>query len=251
MSPRIARLTEALWFPDPRRAAPADSSVPGLVAVGGDLSIERLLLAYRSGIFPWSDSPVTWWSPDPRGILELHELHLPRSLRRILRQGRYQVTVNRAFRAVVEGCSRPAPGREQSWISPSFVEAYHRLHLAGWAHSLECWHDGVLAGGLYGVAIHGLFAGESMFQSQPNASKVALVHLVDSLRDGGFFLLDVQMVTPVTKSLGARWIPRQEFLQRLGHALTIPASLPDRNPSSSPVPPSAPPLRPHPVTNTG
>jgi len=247
----ITRLNETLWFPDPQRATPADSSVPGLVAVGGDLSVERLLLAYRSGIFPWSDSPVTWWSPDPRGILELHELHLPRSLRRFLRQERYQVTVNRAFRRVVEGCSRPAPGREQSWISAPFVEAYHRLHLAGWAHSLECWHNGVLAGGLYGVAINGLFAGESMFQSRPNASKVALVHLIGSLRDGGFLLLDVQMVTPVTGSLGARWIPRKEYLQRLRQALLVSATLPDRNPCTSLAPDRPTPLLPRPVSNTG
>jgi leucyl/phenylalanyl-tRNA---protein transferase len=221
MSRTIPQLTEVLWFPDPRHAAPVDSSVPGLVAVGGDLSIARLVLAYQSGIFPWSDYPVTWWSPDPRGILELHELHIPRSLRRVLRQKPFQLTFDCAFREVIEGCARPAPGREQSWISAGFIEAYTRLHQVGRAHSIECWREGELVGGLYGVAINGLFAGESMFQRHANASKIAVVHLVELLRQQGFELLDVQIVTPVTELLGARWIPRAEYLDRLRQALSI------------------------------
>ena len=229
MSRTIPQLTEVLWFPDPERAASADSAVPGLVAVGGDLSIARLLLAYRSGIFPWSDSPVTWWSPDPRGILELRELHVPRSLRRVLRQNPFQLTLDRAFREVIEGCARPAPGRERSWISAGFIEAYLRLHQAGWAHSIECWREGDLVGGLYGVAINGLFAGESMFQTHANASKIALVHLVELLRQQGFELLDVQMLTPVTELLGARWISRGEYLARLRQALALSPALEHRN----------------------
>ena len=215
----IPQLTEALWFPDPKQAASAQASAPGLVAVGGDLSMDRLLLAYRSGIFPWSDRPVTWWSPDPRGILELHDLHVSRSLRRMVRQKRFELTMDRAFREVIEGCARPAPGRERSWISPGFIAGYTRLHRAGWAHSIECWQAGELVGGLYGVAIKALFSGESMFQTVSGASKVAVVHLVEFLIERGFRLFDVQMVTPVTQQLGARWISRCEYLDRLRRAL--------------------------------
>jgi leucyl/phenylalanyl-tRNA---protein transferase len=202
-----------LRFPDPRRADEG-----GLVAVGGDLSTERLLLAYRSGIFPWTDEPVTWWSPDPRGIFEFDRFHVSRSLRRVLRQGSFKITRDKAFQQVMEGCAAPAPGRSETWISPNFLEAYTRLHQEGHAHSLECWKDGRLAGGIYGVVIGGFFAGESMFHKASDASKVALFHLVQHLRNRGFELLDVQVLTPITTQLGGVNIPREDYLGRLKHA---------------------------------
>jgi leucyl/phenylalanyl-tRNA--protein transferase len=207
-----------LAFPDPRRA-PRRGPYAGLVAVGGDLSVPRLLLAYRSGIFPWTDDPLTWWSPDPRAIFELDRFHIPRSLARTLRSGRFHTTVNRAFRAVIEGCAAPAPGRAETWISPAFIEAYTALHAAGHAHSVECWQGETLAGGIYGVAVGGLFAGESMFHRVSDASKVALVALVARLRERGFGLFDIQMLTPVTRQLGAVEISRAEYLRRLAAAV--------------------------------
>ena len=209
-----AILTSRLWFPDPR-LAPRSGRYAGLVAVGGDFSVSRLLLAYRSGLFPWSDDPVTWWSPDPRGIFELERFHVPRSLDRVLRSARFRVTVNEAFQAVMEGCAAPGPRRGRTWISDAFVEGYTRLHQAGHAHSVECWIEGQLVGGIYGVAVGGLFAGESMFHRASDASKVALAHLVERLRSRGFGLFDIQMVTPVTRQLGAIEIPREDYLRRL------------------------------------
>ena len=204
-------------FPDPRTATD-----DGLVAVGGNLSVPRLLAAYRRGIFPWTVDPVSWWSPDPRGIFELDQFHVSRSLSRSLRRGAFEITRDRAFREVMEGCAAPAPGRRETWISPQFIEAYFALHRAGHAHSLECWQAGRLAGGVYGVAAGGLFAGESMFHRVNDASKVALFHLVAHLRGRGFRLFDIQMVTPATRQLGAVVIPRAEYLGRLEDALLQP-----------------------------
>jgi leucyl/phenylalanyl-tRNA--protein transferase len=209
-------LDERLSFPDPTQAA-----VDGLVAVGGDFSPARLLLAYRSGIFPWSDNPISWWSPDPRGIIELDQCHAPRSLEKFLRQNPYTVTRDRAFRAVMECCAQPTAKRGASWITPSFIAGYTQLHELGHAHSVECWRANELVGGIYGVAVGGLFAGESMFHRADNASKVALFHLVTHLRQQGFALFDIQMVTPVTRQLGAVEIPRAEYLQRLHHATEL------------------------------
>lgn len=206
-------LDERLRFPDPR-LAPAE----GLVAVGGDFSPERLLLAYRSGIFPWTDAPISWWSPDPRGIFELEHFHVPRSLEKFLRKNPYPVTRDRAFRAVMEGCAVPDERRGKSWITPRFIEAYTRLHQQGHAHSVECWRGDELVGGIYGVAIGGLFAGESMFHRADNASKVALHHLVTHLRAQGFALFDIQMVTDITGQLGAVAIARAVYLERLHQA---------------------------------
>lgn len=211
-------LKKELWFPDPRDAVSL-GTLNGLVAVGGDLSIERLVLAYRSGIFPWSADPITWWSPDPRGILELDELHISRSLAKVLRQEHFRVTRNQAFREVMRECAAPRPDREKTWIAPKFLEAYGRLHDVGHAHSVECWQNDVLVGGVYGVQVGGLFAGESMFHTVSNASKVALVHLVNHLAERGFRLFDIQMVSPHTESLGARRIGREEFLRRLREAV--------------------------------
>ena len=207
-------LDETVWFPDPAKA-----DREGLVAIGGDLSVPRLLAAYRQGIFPWTVDPITWWSPSPRGIFELDGFHIPRRLAQILRQQPYKVTFNRAFRDVMAGCAAPAPGRRQTWIAPEFIAAYTRLHEEGHAHSVECWQDGRLVGGVYGVQIGGLFAGESMFHRADNASKIALCHLVERLRAGGFTLFDVQQVTPATKQLGAVAIPRRDYLRRLREAV--------------------------------
>jgi leucyl/phenylalanyl-tRNA--protein transferase len=214
MNKPVATVSKRLVFPDPRLA-----DAEGLVAAGGDLSVERLLLAYRSGIFPWTIAPITWWSPDPRGIFELDGFHVSRSLARVLRKGTFRVTVNKAFRAIMEGCAAPGPGRWSTWISDEFLEAYTQLHERGHAHSVECWEGEELAGGIYGVAIGGFFAGESMFHRRPNASKVALHHLVTHLQEQGFLLFDIQMVTPITEQLGAVAIPRSRYLKRLGKAL--------------------------------
>lgn len=209
-------LDQRLRFPNPRWA-----SAEGLVAIGGDLSVPRLLLAYRSGIFPWTVKPITWWSPDPRAIFELDHFHVSRSLAKFLRRRPFEITVDRAFRRVMEGCAEAAPGRDQTWVTPEFLEAYSRLHERGHAHSVECWQRGELVGGIYGVSIGGFFAGESMFHRVSNASKVALCHLVDHLRERDFALFDIQMVTPATRRLGALEIPRSEYLQRLQSAVEL------------------------------
>lgn len=214
---RINLLDHRLRFPSPR-----DSDAEGLVAVGGELSVPRLLLAYRSGIFPWTADPVTWWSPDPRAIFEWERFHVSRSLGRVTRKGIFQVTMDRAFRRVMEGCAAPAPGRRSTWISPEFIAAYTLLHQQGHAHSVECWQGRRLVGGVYGVTVGGLFAGESMFHRAGDASKVALVHLVEHLRRCGFELFDIQMLTPVTAQLGGVAIPREEYLQRLARAIAKP-----------------------------
>jgi len=213
---RPARLGRELGFPDPRLADAA-----GLVAVGGDMSAPRLRLAYRSGIFPWTVDPITWWSPDPRGIIELDGLHLSRSLAKVIRRGEFQITLDRAFREVMVGCAAPGPGRQSTWITEEFLEAYWELHRQGCAHSLECWQGTRLAGGIYGVSIGGFFAGESMFHRVGNASKVALFHLVEHLRRRGFGLFDIQMLTPITRQLGGIDIPRQEYLRRLRQAVAL------------------------------
>lgn len=188
-----------------------------MVAVGGDLSIPRLLLAYRSGLFPWTADPVTWWSPDPRGIFELEAFHVPRSLARTLRKASFTVTFDQAFRETITACAQVR--RPGGWISPEFIVAYTALHEAGHAHSVECWQGGQLVGGVYGVAVGGLFAGESMFHRVNDASKVALTHLVRHLRACGFTLFDTQMVTNATRQLGAIEVSRADYLNRLGEAL--------------------------------
>jgi len=210
------RLDQRLCFPDPRTA-----EGEGLIAIGGDLSAPRLRLAYRSGIFPWTVKPITWWSPDPRGIFELEKFHLPRSLAKFIRQQPFAITRDRAFRQVMEACAAPAPGREGTWITPEFLEAYTLLHEQGDAHSVECWRGSELVGGIYGVSLGGCFAGESMFHRVTNASKVALYYLVEHLRTRGFALFDIQMLTPVTRQLGAVEIPRDAYLQRLAVAAQL------------------------------
>lgn len=212
-------LDQRLRFPDPRRA-----DAEGLVAIGGDLSTPRLLLAYRSGIFPWTVDPVTWWSPDPRAIFQLDQFHVPRSLAKFMQRRPFEITYDHAFRRVMEGCAVPAPGRGSTWITPEFIEAYTRLHDQEHAHSVECWQGDELVGGIYGVAIGGFFAGESMFHRATNASKVALCHLVERLREQGFAIFDIQMVTPATRQLGAVEISRVEYLKRLAAAVELKCS---------------------------
>lgn len=211
-----AALDQRLLFPDPRTA-----DDHGLVASGGDLSIERLRLAYRSGIFPWTVNPITWWSPDPRGIFELDSFHVPRSLVKFIRKQPFEITRDRAFRQVMEACAAPAPGRRQTWITQEFIEAYTHLHQQGEAHSVESWRAGELVGGIYGVSLGGLFTGESMFHYATNASKVALGHLVEHLRTRGFVLFDIQMITSATRQLGAMEISREEYLKRLKAAVQM------------------------------
>jgi leucyl/phenylalanyl-tRNA--protein transferase len=193
----------------------------GLVAVGGDLRPERLLQAYRHGVFPWydDDQPICWWSPNPRAIIELDGLHLPRRLRRTLRSGQFSVTIDQDFANVIRGC---ALGRaEGTWITPDMIRAYELLHALGYAHSMEAWRDGELAGGIYGVAIGGFFAGESMFTRRPDASKIALVHLVERLRQKRFQLFDIQFLNEHTSRFGAVEISRSQYLARLREALNV------------------------------
>ena len=200
-------------MPDPRRAPRH-----GLVAAGGDLEPGTILAAYRSGIFPWPDASgeLLWWSPDPRAILPLEGFHESRSLRRRRRRAAFTVTFDRDCAAVLRGCAdRP----EGTWILPAMQDAYLRLHGLGWVHSVEVWNADRLAGGLYGVAIGGLFAAESMFHRETDASKVALASLVERLRRRGFLLLDVQFRTPHLQSLGVTEVSRVEYLHRLDDAL--------------------------------
>jgi leucyl/phenylalanyl-tRNA--protein transferase len=206
-----------LAFPDHRAA-----NREGLLALGGDLSVPRLLLAYRSGIFPWTDDPLTWWSPDPRAIFDIQNFRPPRRLESKLRHHPFAITVNHDFAGVIRGCAAPAPGRESTWISPRFVEAYTELHRQGYAHSVEVWQGRELVGGIYGVAIQGFFAGESMFHRATDASKIALCFLMDYLRERRFELFDTQVLSPLTARLGAIEIRRREYLGRLATALRQP-----------------------------
>ncbi len=202
----------AVDFPPPDEALTEPN---GLLAAGGDLEPERLLAAYRRGIFPWYDErqPILWWSPDPRAVLWLDGLHVSRSLRRSLRSGRFEFRVDSAFDDVVAACAAPRPYADGTWITPDMATAYGRLHRLGWAHSFEAWHDDTLVGGLYGVALGRVFFGESMFTRATDASKVALVHAVEFLRARRFALIDCQVASAHTMSLGATNIGRSEFLR--------------------------------------
>ncbi|MCE0497942.1 MAG: leucyl/phenylalanyl-tRNA--protein transferase [Methylacidiphilales bacterium] len=208
---------DSLSFPD-HQAANRD----GLLALGGDLSVPRLLLAYRSGIFPWTDEPLTWWSPDPRAIFEIDSFRPPKRLESKLRRKQFDLTLDRDFHSVILACAEPASGRESTWISGRFIEAYTELHRQGHAHSVEVWRNRRLVGGIYGVAINGLFAGESMFHRETDASKIALCHLMDHLRSRKFELFDTQVLSPLTARLGAIEIRRHDYLKRLAAALRNP-----------------------------
>ena len=216
----IYRLPRAPVFPEPHLAEP-----DGLLAVGGDLSPERLLQAYAAGIFPWfsEGGPILWWSPDPRLVLEPDRLHVPRSLARTMRRGRYRVRADTCFARVIRRCAeKPRPGQEGTWITEGMASAYERLHQLGFAHSFEAWDGPLLAGGLYGVSLGGAFFGESMFSDTPDASKVALVRAVTWLVAAGIELIDCQVRTEHLLRFGAHEIRRQEFLGRLARALEKP-----------------------------
>jgi leucyl/phenylalanyl-tRNA--protein transferase len=214
-------------FPDP---SPYDAE--GLVAVGGDLSPERLLLAYEHGIFPWYNDryPPLWWCPNPRAIVPLGTVPVSRSMRRTLRQHRFEVTWNAAFGQVITQCG--AERREGTWILPEVVEAYEALHQQGFAHSLEVWQNGKLVGGLYGVQRGALFAAESMFHRVTDMSKVALLYATATLSRAGVELFDVQFLTPHLRSLGACEVSRADYLTRLAHAVKRPVSLEGLVPTS-------------------
>jgi leucyl/phenylalanyl-tRNA--protein transferase len=196
----------------------------GLLATGGDLSVELLLDAYRHGIFPWFNpgEPILWWSPDPRMVLVPDEIRVTRSLARRIRNGGFEVRVDTVFADVMHACAGPRDGADGTWISPAMIAAYIRLHQAGYAHSVETWHAGKLVGGLYGVAIGRMFYGESMFSHMADASKVALVRLARQLQRWEFGLIDCQMETPHLASLGARTLPRAAFTTRLAELVNLP-----------------------------
>lgn len=210
------------FFPPATRA-----SAEGLIFVGGGLSVDRLLDAYRHGIFPWPaypGEPMLWWTPDPRAILPLDGMYVSRRLERTRRCGKFVVRANTAFAAVLEGCAT-GHGRERgTWLTPDMIEAYTRLHEQGHAHSFEAWHDDQLVGGVYGVAIGGFFSAESMFYRERDASKVALSRLVEHLKTRGYVLLDVQQWTPHTGRLGVIEISRRDYLQRLATAIELPVT---------------------------
>lgn len=217
----VFQLSEQICFPPPEMAEP-----DGLLAIGGDLTPERLLEAYRQGIFPWfsEGDPILWWSPAPRLVLFPREFHLPRRLARIIRQSTFTLKADSSFREVIEKCAGTRLTRgSETWITADMTEAYCRLHELGYAHSIECWHNGYLAGGLYGVMLGRVFFGESMFSAESNASKVALQALVRHAEISGIRLIDCQMKTEHLVSLGAREIPGrkfQELLQELTHPFT-------------------------------
>jgi leucyl/phenylalanyl-tRNA---protein transferase len=216
----VYHLTDELVFPPPTHADPS-----GLLAIGGDLSSERLLLAYRCGIFPWysQGQPILWWSPDPRTIIELADFHISRRLRQKLRQGRFSVTFDQAFDQVIDACARvPRKGEKGTWITAEMMKAYIRLHKQGFAHSAESWLDGELAGAIYGVSLGRCFFGESMFFRAADASKAAFAALVEQLTEWQFHMIDAQIKNPHLVSLGAKEIPRSIFLARLQKALRQP-----------------------------
>jgi leucyl/phenylalanyl-tRNA---protein transferase len=208
-------------FPHPSQALHQPN---GLLAAGADLSPERLLSAYRQGIFPWfsEGEPTLWWSPDPRMVLYPHEFQPSRSLTKTLRNADYEVRIDHDFAAVIEACAEPRDGQNGTWINSEMVEAYKRLHVLGYAHSFETWSEGHLVGGLYGVALGALFFGESMFSRKKDASKIAFSHLVAHLDLNHFKLLDCQMHTEHLSTLNAREIPRNEFLEEVERYRDLP-----------------------------
>ena len=216
----IFRLVDEPIFPPPDYADPS-----GLLAVGGDLSKERLLEAYRLGIFPWysDDQPILWWSPDPRLVLDLKDFTISRSLRKTLKKAIFQVTFDHAFEQVIQACALiPRAAQNGTWITEEMREAYINLHGLGYAHSVESWLGGELVGGLYGVSLGKAFFGESMFHLKTDASKVALATLVEKLKSWDFHFIDSQMTTEHMIRLGAKELPRRIFLKRLQLALRQP-----------------------------
>lgn len=206
-------LTESLTFPSPHLA-----EKDGLLAIGGDLKLERLLLAYSMGIFPWysKGSPILWWSPDPRFVIFIDKFHIPKRLERLYKKSQFRFTIDKSFNKVIEQCANVHTQKDGStWITEEMIYAYYNLHKKGFAHSIETWLDGKLVGGLYGVSIGKIFSGESMFSIVPNASKLALVFLWQYLKKKGFLLIDCQVKTKHLLQFGAEPIARSKFLELL------------------------------------
>jgi leucyl/phenylalanyl-tRNA--protein transferase len=202
-----------LEFPDPQQAGPE-----GIIAVGGDLHPESLLLAYQQGIFPWPIEGVglAWFCPDPRAIIEFADLHIPRSLKKFLKKTQYEWTIDHCFPKVIDICGQQLrKGQQGTWITPGLNRAYKEFYRLGYAHSVEVWEKENLIGGVYGVSVHGVFSAESMFYKKPNASKLALLYLIDHLQSRNSTWMDIQMATPHMRRLGAKEIPRKEFLKKL------------------------------------
>jgi leucyl/phenylalanyl-tRNA--protein transferase len=214
-------LDNELIFP-PVHLAESD----GLLAIGGDLSPERLLLAYRSGIFPWYEGEhILWWCPDPRFVLFPEELKISKSIKSLLNNNVFELTINKAFDQVIHHCKETKrPGQEGTWITDEVEKAYSKMHMLGYAHSAEAWKDGELIGGLYGIRLGNVFFGESMFSKVSNASRFAFIKYVQQLKEEGIKLIDCQIYTDYLESLGAKMIVRQEFITQL-NKLTISSSL--------------------------
>lgn len=210
-------------LPDPSQALDEPN---GLLAAGGSLEPDWLLTSYRRGIFPWFETgqPILWWSPDPRIVLRPGELRVSRSLRKRLRRGEFRVTADCDFAGVIRACAEPRRYTDSTWITPKMIDAYRQLHDLGWAHSFEAWHGDSLAGGLYGIAIGGIFFGESMFARQSDASKVAFWHAARFLESRGVEIIDCQLPSAHLTRLGARTMPRPEFLSLLQRVTARPAT---------------------------
>ena len=234
------------WLPDHSVSFPPVSHAlhhpQGLLAAGGSLTPDWLLAAYRRGIFPWysDDQPILWWSPDPRTVLFPDELRITRSLSKRVRNGGFEVTFDRDFAAVLQACAAPRQGQPGTWVTEEMQAAYITLHRLGYARSVEVWQQSELVGGLYGVALGPVFFGESMFSRSSDASKVALVHLVNAMRSGGGRLIDCQMQTPHLTNLGAREIARPDFIGYLEAYLATPGATQNPYPLSCWQPPGAP-----------
>lgn len=221
---------EPVFPPDARALAEPN----GLLAAGGALTPDWLLAAYRRGIFPWfsEGEPILWWTPDPRLVLIPDQLHVSHSLRKVLRRRRFDVRTDSAFAAVMRACAAPRAPGIGTWITPAMQAAYLRMHELGYAHSVECWHEGRLVGGLYGMALGRMFFGESMFALETNASKVALAHLSRLLAARGYAMIDCQMTTAHLQSMGGREMPREQFVDALKRA-TADGPGPQRWPAES------------------
>jgi len=215
MSKQLTVLSEnEITFPSPQDAL---DDPDGLLAIGGDLSVDRLLNAYQKAIFPWfsEGEPILWWSPSERAVIKPEKVHVSKSMRKFIRQTTFSITLNYAFSAVVEACSTPRKTQAETWISPAIKKAYGALHELGHAHSIEVWNKQQLVGGLYGVNIGGVFCGESMFHQQDNASKLAFIALCQHFKQYGGQLIDCQMMTPHLASLGVQANLRGDFLNQL------------------------------------
>lgn len=212
----VFRLSREISFPSPHLASPG-----GLLAVGGDLSAQRILAAYAQGIFPWfsQGDPPLWWSPNPRMVLFPRELHVSRRMNRVLRQTPFDLTMDQAFDRVITGCAKPRADGFGTWITAKVEQAFMHLHHEGYAHSMEVWRENKLAAGIYGLSLGSCFFGESMFSIHPYASRFGFIHLVRWLEIMGFRMIDCQVETPYLRSFGARTIARQEFLLRLKKCL--------------------------------